>query len=144
MRNLEVVLVTDKESGQSSKVELDTLANPVNSVITLPIGPEEIAAIEMESGSLLITLTSGRTIVIEGFFDPEEELRNELILEDSGGVLWWGQYELPWSEFSFTEISLDDAVAGEGTFGWLLAAAAGGGLALAATGSSSSSDDDDS
>ncbi|MEZ5681428.1 MAG: hypothetical protein R3E14_09035 [Erythrobacter sp.] len=37
-----------------------------------------------------------------------EEARNELVLEDDNGVVWWGQYPEEWSEFHFTEIEFDD------------------------------------
>src|SRR5690554_1728582 len=144
MRNLTSVLVTNKDNGQSSEMELNALEELTNSVITLAVGPEDIASIEAQSEDLLITLKSGEVILIEGFFFPEEEQRNELILKDSSGVLWLGQYDSPWSEFSFAEINVEE---GDGESGWWLLAALGGAAAIAAAasgggGGSSRSDPD--
>src|SRR5690554_3334218 len=143
MRNLATVLVTDKESGQSAEVQLDELTNLTNSVVMLSVGPDEIASIEAQSGDLLITLNSGEAIIIAGFFDTPEGERNELVLEDANGILWWGQYDSPWSEFSFAEINLLDEAAKDQEIGWwLIAAGLGGAAAIAAAaggGSSSSS-----
>src|SRR5690625_444984 len=140
MRDLTTVLVTDKESGQSVEMELEALGNLTNSVIMLSAGPEEIASIEAQSGNVVITLKSGETIVMEGFFAPDEAQRNELILKDSSGLLWWGQYDSPWAEFSFTEINPEEVEEGSDGIGWwLLAALAAVGIAAAAGSSSSSS-----
>src|SRR5690554_1304270 len=147
MRNLATVLVTDKESGQSAEVQLDELTNLTNSVVMLSVGPDEIASIEAQSGDLLITLNSGEAIIIAGFFDTPEGERNELVLEDANGILWWGQYDSPWSEFSFAEINLLDEAAKDQEIGWwLIAAGLGAAAAIAAAaggggggGSSSSS-----
>src|SRR5690554_6256590 len=133
MRNLATVLVTDKESGQSAEVQLDELTNLTNSVVMLSVGPDEIASIEAQSGDLLITLNSGEAIIIAGFFDTPEGERNELVLEDANGILWWGQYDSPWSEFSFAEINLLDEAAKDQEIGWwLIAAGLGGAAAIAA------------
>src|SRR5690554_4576919 len=144
MRNLATVLVTDKESGQSAEVQLDELTKVTNSVVMLSVGPDGIASIEAQSGDLLITLNSGEAIIIAGFFDTPEGERNELVLEDANGILWWGQYDSPWSEFSFAEINLLDEAAKDQEIGWwLIAAGLGGAAAIAAAagggGSSSSS-----
>ncbi|WP_157665576.1 Ig-like domain-containing protein [Marinobacter salarius] len=148
MRDLTAVMVTNKETGQSSEVELDALDNPTNSVITLSVGPEEIASIDTVADDLLVTLTSGESIVIEGFFAPGDDQRNELVLKDSSGIFWWGQYDSPWSEFSFAEITVDEvasAGAGDGSGWWLLAgiggaAAVAGAVAVGSSGGSSSGD----
>jgi T1SS-143 domain-containing protein len=148
MRDLTTVMVTNKETGQSSEVELDALDNPTNSVITLSVGPEEIASIDTVADDLLVTLTSGESIVIEGFFAPGDDQRNELVLKDSSGIFWWGQYDSPWSEFSFAEIIVDEvasAGAGDGSGWWLLAgiggaAAVAGAVAVGSSGGSSSGD----
>ncbi|VXB92035.1 hypothetical protein MARINON1_51612 [Marinobacter salarius] len=148
MRDLTTAMVTNKETGQSSEVELDALDNPTNSVITLSVGPEEIASIDTVADDLLVTLTSGESIVIEGFFAPGDDQRNELVLKDSSGIFWWGQYDSPWSEFSFAEITVDEiasAGAGDGSGWWLLAgiggaAAVAGAVAVGSSGGSSSGD----
>ncbi|MGM0516095.1 MAG: Ig-like domain-containing protein, partial [Pseudomonadota bacterium] len=132
MSNVENVLVTDKETGQVSEVDLSALENPTNSVITLKVAPEDIASVEARSGDLVLTLKSGESVVIEGFFDPEEAQRNELVLEDSDGILWWGQYDSPWSEFWFAEINADKAATDEEGSPWWLVAAGLGGAALVA------------
>ena len=140
MRNLATVLVTDKESGQSAEVQLDELTNLTNSVVMLSVGPDEIASIEAQSGDLLITLNSGEAIIIAGFFDTPEGERNELVLEDANGILWWGQYDSPWSEFSFAEINLLDEAAKDQEIGWwLIAAGLGGAAAIAAAAGGGSS-----
>ncbi|WP_445004089.1 BapA/Bap/LapF family large adhesin [Halomonas mongoliensis] len=140
MRNLATVLVTDKESGQSAEVKLDELTNLTNSVVMLSVGPDEIASIEAQSGDLLITLNSGEAIIIAGFFETPEGERNELVLEDANGILWWGQYDSPWSEFSFAEINLLDEAAKDQEIGWwLIAAGLGGAAAIAAAAGGGSS-----
>src|SRR5690606_30938733 len=137
MSSLNTVTVTDKATGQSAARELSALRNPVASVITLQIDPEEVAAFEQQAGDLVITLKSGESIVIEGFFVSGEEQRNELILQDSQGLLWWGQYEIPWNEFWFTEISTIEAAGVEkGSSAWWLGAGVlgAGAIAVAAGG----------
>ncbi|MBV2194380.1 MAG: BapA prefix-like domain-containing protein, partial [Azonexus sp.] len=121
MENPTSLRVIDKASGQTSVVDISDLHNPVNSVIELSIGPEEIARIEARSQDLVITTQSGETLVIEGFFAPDETQRNELVLEDSNGILWEGQYDSPWSEFAFAEIVVDELSSGW----WLLAGGLG-------------------
>ncbi|WP_421843862.1 Ig-like domain-containing protein [Marinobacter algicola] len=148
MSDLTTVMVTSKETGQSSEVELNALDNPTNSVITLSVGPEEIASIDARADDLLVTLTSGESIVVEGFFAPGDDQRNELVLKDSSDIFWWGQYDSPWSEFSFAEINVGEiaiASAGDGSGWWLLAgiggaAAVAGAVAAGSSGGSSSGD----
>ncbi|NLO80576.1 MAG: BapA prefix-like domain-containing protein [Xanthomonadaceae bacterium] len=136
MSSLNTVTVTDKATGQSAARELSALRNPVASVITLQIDPEEVAAFEQQAGDLVITLKSGESIVIEGFFVSGEEQRNELILQDSQGLLWWGQYEIPWNEFWFTEISTIEAAGVEkgSSAWWLVAGVLGAGAIAVAAG----------
>ncbi|WP_019589481.1 MULTISPECIES: Ig-like domain-containing protein [unclassified Thioalkalivibrio] len=145
--NMQVQLV-DKASGESREVALGELTVGENQVVQLPVGPEEVAAFDQQGMDLVITLQSGEELVIEGFFGGSGELRNELVLEDSSGVLWWGQYEEPWESFAFTEISeVGQLVAAESSgvsgLGLVAGAVGAGGLAAAAAGSSSSGSSDD-
>lgn len=146
MRGSDSITLVDKESGRVTEVPLGSLEPMENTAIKLPVGPEQVAAFDNRAGDLVLTLATGEEVIIPGFFDAQETARNELVLEDSSGVLWWGQYETPWSEFAFAEINtVDDLVVDEG--GGLGAAAVAGllgaaALAAAAAGGSSSSRDD--
>jgi len=107
------------------------------SVISLQIAPESVASFERRGDDLVLVLRDGREVTVHGFFRTYDDGRNDLVLEDEAGVLWWGQYHSPWSEFHFTEIEWLDAIpliplhenggllAGVGALA--LAAAAGGG-----------------
>ncbi|ABI57511.1 BapA/Bap/LapF family prefix-like domain-containing protein [Alkalilimnicola ehrlichii MLHE-1] len=146
MRGSDSITLVDKESGRVTEVPLGSLEPMENTVVKLPVGPEQVAGFDNRAGDLVLTLATGEEVIIPGFFDAEGVARNELVLEDSSGVLWWGQYETPWSEFAFAEINtVDDLVADDG--GGLGAAALAGLLGAAAlaaaAGSSSSSSSDD-
>ena len=108
--------------GEGSEIVLDR-----PSVIVLKLAPENVARYERRGDDLILILRGGQKIVIQDFFvkhlveadeettnveaseaDPAEEGRNELVLEDDNGVVWWGQYPEEWSEFHFTEVELED------------------------------------
>nr|HAE93329.1 hypothetical protein [Hyphomonas atlantica] len=134
--------------GEGSEIVLDR-----PSVIVLKLAPENVARYERRGDDLILILRGGQKIVIQDFFvkhlveadeettnveaseaDPAEEGRNELVLEDDNGVVWWGQYPEEWSEFHFTEVELED-VAGAAWWPWLLGALGGGaGFAAIAAG----------
>lgn len=80
-------------------------------IVRLKVGPEQVARFERTGNDLQLVLKDGRTITIHNFFvvDDEDE-RHDLVLEDADGVLWWGQYTSPWSEFHFTEIQHDSGL----------------------------------
>lgn len=144
MQGSTLIQVFDKSTGEGAEVPLAELEASTNSVFKVPVGPEQVESFEARGDDLLIVLQSGEEVTIPDFFVGEAtDERNELVLEDADGVMWWGQYESPWSEFSFAEINtVDDVIAAEGGFGilpWVLGAAALGAAAFAIGGSSSSS-----
>ena len=146
MRDLNTATVTDKNTGKSSTVDLNTLEYPTNSVFGIEIDLDEIEKIENRNGDLVVVLKDDNEILINDFFLASQDERNELVIKDSDGVLWWGQYEAPGDGFAFAEINLSDPLvaAESGTNWWLLAAAAGViGLALAGSGSSGGGDGSD-
>src|SRR5690606_32023539 len=109
MADNNTIEVVGKTSGEKTSV---SSAGPImlaeSSVVKLPYGPEEIASITQEGMDLVVVLKSGERIVIGNFFVAEGEDGNQLVLEDSNGVLWLGQYDAPWtagSQFAFAEIS---------------------------------------
>ncbi|MDM1716473.1 BapA/Bap/LapF family prefix-like domain-containing protein, partial [Thiopseudomonas alkaliphila] len=106
--------VVEKETGQSSKLDWsDTVTLNSTSVIKMPFGPEDVSSYEINGENLIINLKSGSSITVLGFFTQfEEDEKNELVLEDDNGVLWWGQFDAGLSEFTFTEISALDVAAG--------------------------------
>ena len=137
--------ILDKKNGSHRQVEdtrIIVLDRP--SVIVLRLAPENVTRYERRGDDLVLVLKDGQEILIQGFFvkysegesDTQadnvdaaesvsaEEARNELVLEDDNGVVWWGQYPEQWSEFHFTEIEWDDA-AGVVWWPWLLAALGG-------------------
>ncbi len=140
--------IIDKKSGSRRHVE-DTLRVVLDrpSVIQLKLAPEKVARYERRGDDLVLVLKDGQEIAVHGFFvtypegnstdqkpedaapnvegTPAEHLsgRNELVLEDENGVIWWGQYPEQWTEFHFTEIEANDG--GFVWWPWLLGALGG-------------------
>lgn len=132
MRTTSTVTIVEKSTGQVIEVSYQDLGALEGSVVRLPIGPDEAARFADVGGDLVITLRSGQEVVVPEFFVPQgsEAARNELVLQDSNDVLWWGQYDEPWSEFAFAEINaVGDLVASGGGGGFGLMALAGLGVA---------------
>ncbi|MFG6179175.1 Ig-like domain-containing protein, partial [Halomonas sp. THAF12] len=136
------IVVTPKAGGdvvelpQGSAVDLQA-----PSAVKIAIGPEEVAAFDQSGMDLIITLKSGEKIVISDFFNVSEGERSELLLEDSDEVVWWGQYESPWSGFSFAEIQEAAELAG-GIPAWAVVAGVLGAAGVAAVAADSDSDSD--
>src|SRR5690606_10547293 len=107
--NNAIEIVSKSDSDVTSVAPGQEIVLTESSVVKLPFGPEEIASATQQGNSLVVTLRSGEQVVIGNFFSLEEGVNdNQLVLEDSNGVLWLGQYEQPWtdnSEFAFAEIS---------------------------------------
>lgn len=108
------------------------------SIVFVKVGPEAVARYERRGGDLVMVLRDGKEITVADFFaDYADGGRNDLVLEDAQGVLWWGQYSGPWSQFQFTEIEWTDAAAGllpEGGMAAVLGALGLVGLGAAAGG----------
>lgn len=128
------------------------------SVVRLKLSPEKVARYERRGADLVLVLNDGEEVLIKNFFvrysadgEPlvsdsdsagagkaesvaadEDVVRNDLILEDDNGVLWWGQYPEEWTEFHFTEIEWNDA--GFAAWPWLLGALGGAGAIALASG----------
>ncbi|MGM0516337.1 MAG: Ig-like domain-containing protein [Pseudomonadota bacterium] len=143
--------VVEKSSGEVTEYPIHSLEPVEGAVIKLDIGPEEVAGFEQQGTDLVVLLQSGQEVTVPGFFAPDAALRNELVLEDSSGVLWWGQYEQPWTDFSFAEIgTVDELLAGGeeaagggfGTAGLIAAGLGAAGIAAAAAGGGGSSSSD--
>ncbi|MEN5147647.1 BapA/Bap/LapF family prefix-like domain-containing protein, partial [Brevundimonas diminuta] len=137
--------IIDKKSGSRRQVEDgQPISSNRPSVFRLKLAPESVARYVRRGDDLVLVLKDGQEIVILAFFvkypdgdSPEdvastsedasngEEARNDLVLEDDYGVVWWGQYPEEWSEFHFTEIELDH-VAGVVWWPWVLGLVAGG------------------
>ncbi|WP_407715680.1 Ig-like domain-containing protein [Comamonas testosteroni] len=95
------------------------------SALILKVAPEQIAKSVRVGNDLVLTLVNGEQIHVNGFFTPyAEDGRNDLVLEDQQGVLWWGQYGKAWEGFEFTEIESNEPVAP--WLPWLLGLALGG------------------
>ncbi|MBB1600751.1 tandem-95 repeat protein [Variovorax sp. UMC13] len=130
------VVPKDGATATATTVEAPSLERP--SIVQLKIAPEKVARFERHGDDLTLVLRDGSTTLIPGFFAGyPDNGRNDLLLEDDAGVLWWGQYSSPWSEFHFTEIEwLDGApvLPTEGIPAWLLAGLALLGVGAAASG----------
>ncbi|MCP1635628.1 VCBS repeat-containing protein [Kerstersia gyiorum] len=75
------------------------------SIVKLPISPELVTAYEKSGNNLILKLENGKNVSVLDFFKVAEDgTRSELVLEAADGTQYWGQYEQPWSEFSFTQI----------------------------------------
>ncbi|MHA7599224.1 Ig-like domain-containing protein [Alicycliphilus sp. T452] len=110
----------------------ETLALDRPSIISLKIAPEKIARFERRGDDLVLVLHDGQEMVVRHFFTSyPDDGRNDLVLEDDAGVLWWGQYHGPWTEFHFTEVEWNDEM--PMPF-WLLAGLSALGLGAAAGG----------
>ncbi|EED68512.1 Ig-like domain-containing protein [Comamonas testosteroni] len=95
------------------------------SAVILKVAPEQIAKSVRVGNDLVLTLVDGEQIHVNGFFTAyAEDGRNDLVLEDQHGVLWWGQYGKAWEGFEFTEIESDEPAAP--WLPWLLGLALGG------------------
>jgi len=139
----------DRRSEDTRNLELDS-----PSIVFLKLAPERVAHYERHGNDLVLILKDGQEITIHDFFaqypvdehaeqdstsasdaasgvaPSDENGRNDLVLEDDDGVVWWGQYPTQWSEFHFTEIEWDGG--GFVWWPWLLGAigAVGGVAAL--------------
>ncbi|HWK54365.1 MAG TPA: BapA prefix-like domain-containing protein, partial [Hyphomicrobiales bacterium] len=81
--------IISKSSGDVTSVSAgEAIALTEGSVVKLPYGPEEIASITQQGTNLVVVLKSGERVVIGDFFAENGESSNQLVLEDSNGVLW--------------------------------------------------------
>lgn len=105
-------VVINKENGMSQTADINNLNIDAGSVIKLNIDPVSVQSFTRSGNNLTIVLKSGFRIVVKNFFLQQDEhtQRNDLILEDSHGVYWWGQYSYPWTSFTFTEIEWHDGL----------------------------------
>ncbi|WP_416400957.1 Ig-like domain-containing protein [Alicycliphilus denitrificans] len=129
----------------------EVLALDRPSIISLKIAPEKVARFERRGDDLVLVLHDGQEMVVRHFFTSyPDDGRNDLVLEDDAGVLWWGQYHGPWTEFHFTEIEWNDEalpfwlLAGLGVLGLGAAAGGGGGGGNGDSGNGGDSGGDDS
>ena len=96
--------IVTKSGGDVSNVSSGDITLTQPSIVKLPFGPEEVSGYEQDGNNLIVNLVSGEQEVIYGFFDAQDGERHDLVLEDGEAVVWWGQYESPWSGFTFAEI----------------------------------------
>ncbi|RYF78847.1 MAG: tandem-95 repeat protein, partial [Comamonadaceae bacterium] len=134
--------VVRKADGFAAEVSLEKLVLDRPSIIHLRIAPEDVAKFERRGNDLALVLKDGSTVVVQGFFtEYPDGGRNDLVLEDDAGVLWWGQHGSPWSEFHFTEVEWLDGVPVAAAAGalpeWLIAGLALLGVGAAAAAGSS-------
>ncbi|MEG1354811.1 Ig-like domain-containing protein, partial [Comamonas sp.] len=102
--------VIRKETGVIREVEIENLSLEKPSVVRLKLAPEKVQHFGRRGNDLVLLLKDGSETVIKDFFVVYDgEGRNDLLLEDNEGVLWWGQYTSPWKNFHFTEIEWDEA-----------------------------------
>ena len=127
-----------KSGGPARQATAEGLALDRPSIVFLKAAPEGVLKYERRGGDLVLVLRDGKEIAVPGFFaEYPDSGRNDLVLEDDAGVLWWGQYTQPWSDFQFTEIEWTDPAAAllpDGVPGWLLGALGVLGVAAAAGG----------
>ncbi|MBP6018350.1 MAG: cadherin-like domain-containing protein [Burkholderiaceae bacterium] len=128
------VQVLSKVAGNTETIDANSVNLQSPSIVRLKIAPEAVRSLERHGADLKLVLLSGETVFIQNFFVQDDDgNRSDLVLEDDAGVLWWGQYSTPWSEFHFTEIETDTAVspwwllAGLGLLGGAAVGASGGG-----------------
>ena len=132
-----------KAGGKVNATEHGVILDKPTAVL-LKIAPENIAKSVRQGHDLVLTLKDGSQITVPGFFtEYPQDGRNDLLLLDDAGVLWWGQFEAPWTGFHFTEIESDDLAAawlpGSGIPSWLIAGLGILGIAAVAGGGGGSS-----
>ncbi len=133
-----------QEAGEIREVKAEDLSLDKPSVVRLKLAPEKVKHFERRGNDLVLLLQDGSETVVKDFFVVyDNDGRNDLLLEDDEGVMWWGQYTSPWSNFHFTEIEWDDAalIPPWHHGGWLAAALGllGAGVAAGSGGGSSGS-----
>ncbi|TGD65743.1 BapA prefix-like domain-containing protein [Tabrizicola sp. WMC-M-20] len=133
--------ITLKSTGDASRYEgarQVILDRP--SVISLQLDPAQVQTFRRAGSDLVLVLKDGTTFTIKGFYvvNAEDE-RNDLVLIDGDGVVWWAQYSGPDAIFELAEIERGVAPVASGFFGGgpLLAALAGGAAALGGLGGQS-------
>ncbi|MGF9564852.1 BapA prefix-like domain-containing protein [Neorhizobium sp. BT27B] len=135
-----VAVVSDKVSGETSTVATNEISITRPSTIKLKLSPKDISATSRSGSDLIINLTNGEQIRIDGFFTGEGDKRSELILEDEFGNLWNGEYTDAFADLQFEPLSAVDqmvggaAAAGAGSAFSILGPLALAGAALAAVG----------
>lgn len=135
-----VAVVSDKVSGQTSTVTTNEISITRPSTIKLELSPKDISATSRSGSDLIINLTNGEQIRIDGFFTGEGDKRSELILEDEFGNLWNGEYTDAFADLQFEPLGAVDqmvggaAAAGAGSAFGILGPLALAGAALAAVG----------
>ena len=156
--------VVYKNSGAERAAAVENLVLDRPSVVVLKLAPEKVMRYVRRGDDLVLVLQDGTEILVHGFFiqyqgEGQEQAaenasafsaengRNDLVLIDDNGVVWWGQYPETWSEFYFAEIEWD--AGGAPIWGdsgsllpWLLAGlgAAGAGALIAGGGSGGKKD----
>ncbi|MFN3735516.1 Ig-like domain-containing protein, partial [Comamonas testosteroni] len=121
-----------KSGGKVTSTEQGLVLDKPSAVI-LKVAPEQIVKSTRVGNDLVLTLVDGKQTYVNGFFAAyAEEGRNDLVLEDQQGVLWWGQYGGAWEGFEFTEIESNESVAA--WLPWLVGLGLGG-LAVSSGGS---------
>lgn len=127
-----VAVVSDKASGQTSTVATNDISITRPSTIKLELSPKDISATSRSGSDLIINLTNGEQIRIDGFFTGEGDERSELILEDESGNLWNGEYTDTFADLQFEPLgAVDEMVGGAGAAGAGSALGILGPLALA-------------
>ncbi|WP_193068201.1 BapA/Bap/LapF family prefix-like domain-containing protein [Halomonas sp. 3D7M] len=142
-----LIVITPKAGGDAVEIPRGSVVDLQEpSVVTISVGPEETAAFDRSGMDLIITLKSGEQIIIAGFFNAPGGERTELLLKDSTEVIWWGQYEIPWSGFAFseTQVAAGGLAQDSSNPSWAAALGMLGLVGIAAAASSSSSSDSDS
>jgi len=96
----------DKTTDDNVDLGKINLSEP--SVVTLRVGPEEVAHFNRSGNNLILTFRDGSTLTIENFFVVgDDDGRNDLVFEDENNVFWWAQYTTPWHGFDIAEIDSD-------------------------------------
>ncbi|MFN4156230.1 MAG: VCBS domain-containing protein [Paracoccaceae bacterium] len=125
--------ITLKSNGDASRLEdAKQIVLDRPSVISLQIDPAQVLNFRRAGSDLVLVLKDGTVFTIKGFYvvDAEGE-RNDLVLIDGDGVVWWAQYTRPDAVFELAEIERGVAPVATGFFaGGPLLALLGGGAAV--------------
>ena len=99
-------IVTSKKNGADDQFEgTNAIVLQEAGVVSLHIGPEEVARFDQVGQDLVLLLKDGSKILIKNFFvQYEDNVRSDLVFIDENGVTWWAQYQEPWELFEIAEI----------------------------------------
>ncbi|BBS33574.1 TPA: BapA prefix-like domain-containing protein [Enterobacter kobei] len=144
------ISVISKLTGVETTTEGTQVTLSHSSIVELHVERADVSHFARSGNDLVVTLHSGEVITLKNFYVTDAQGVSQLVLQDSGGALWW--IEDPAGAATYESIASTDvllAASGSDTGGaaiwpWALGGivAAGGIAAAASSGGGGGGDDD--